>query len=184
MNLWEKLKKIKKKWYLLLLALLIIGAAGGAAAHVRYEPLHEQQKAAQASAQAYREVYTDLLYLENFATLKVTPDQAKEILPLIDQLTAADSSTQAELAKQVYSVLTPLQYQALLSHQGSLNHESTKNGRDDRDKSERHGFDQDSNGRENFDGKDIQSPREQALEGVVSKMLKDRSLAGTNPTTP
>lgn len=55
------------------------------------------------------------MYLENFQSMKITQEEAKAILPLVDRLASStDQNLQRDLAKEIYGQLTPQQYATLL----------------------------------------------------------------------
>ena len=114
MSILKKLKTVKKRWYLLLIIVVVIG--GSAVVHfnhARYETLVSTKM----GPQVIRQVNLDLVLLEKVDTTKVTPAQAKEILPLMEKLSlATDLTVQSDLAKQVYGMLTPAQYSVLMEH--------------------------------------------------------------------
>ena len=83
---------------------------------------HAQQARTLASAkmgsQVNRQVDLDLVLLEKTDSTKITPVQAKQILPLMDKLsTVTNLTTQSDLAKQVYGILNPVQYSVLMDSQ-------------------------------------------------------------------
>ena len=55
---------------------------------VRFNHAYQNKTLASAKmgSQIYRQMDLDLLQLENFVTAKVTPTQAKVMLPLVDSL--------------------------------------------------------------------------------------------------
>ncbi|MHB1653309.1 MAG: hypothetical protein ACYCVD_12640 [Desulfitobacteriaceae bacterium] len=178
MTLLQKFKGIKKRWYLLLIVILLVG--GGAAAKFHFRQYERTQEAQQAGTQTYRQVYTDLLYLENFPTLKVTPGQAKELLPLVDRVSStSDPTLQFDVEKQIYGMLTPVQYETLLDKQagdskdlaGKRDLRGGPSAKNKRDYERQH----DSRGREAFAKGNYRDPMEQALGTVVTKMLTERS---------
>jgi len=63
-------------------------------------------------------VYADL-FLLNSSNLRLNAEQAKAILPLVEQMKNADSAANRELARQVYAQLNSQQYQALLTRGNS-----------------------------------------------------------------
>lgn len=173
MKLWDKFKNINKKWYLLLIAVLILGIAGGIIAKKSIKYRYARLRSREAPLQAFQQVCMDLIYLEKFQTLKVTPEQAKEILPLVDQLSAAASSSQPTLAKQIYGTLTPQQYEILLERQDIL-----AGGRE-RERYHKRGFHggRESGGQRRFlrDRNHYWDAKQQALGDVVIRMLRVRS---------
>lgn len=187
MSILKKMKTVKKRWYLLLIIVVIIGGSAG----VRFK--HEQRSRTLASAnmgsQVNRQVDLDLILLEKSDSAKVTPVQAKGILPLMEKLsTGTDPTIQSDLAKQVYGMLTPAQYSILMDSQNQ-NVSSTNQANQDNNSS------QDNQGRKevrgakghdfreggSFYGKGSQDPKEQALSSVVIKMLNDRSAEQIQP---
>ncbi|OLN33267.1 hypothetical protein [Desulfosporosinus metallidurans] len=188
MGFIKRLKNVKKRWYLLLIVVLIIG--GSAAVRINHAHQNRALASAKMGSQIYRQVDLDLIHLENFVTAKVTPVQAKEMLPLVERLSAAtDLNTQSDLAKQIYGMLTPAQYAILMDDKNvsSLNQVGKENqrGRDERGlKDGREGKEnnyQEGYGFNSFYGQGIQDPKEQALGNVVIKMLNDRSAEQTQP---
>lgn len=186
MSILKKMKTIKKRWYFLLIVIVLV--IGGSAA-VRFN--HAQQfrtlAAAKMRSQINRQVDLDLVFLEKISSTKITPVQAKEILPVMEKLSAAtDLTTQSDLAKQVYAMLTPAQYSALMENQNvsstnQVNQESPSR-RDNKDGKEvrgAKGYDSTEGG--SFYRKGFPDPKEQALSSVVIKMLNDRSVEQTQP---
>ena len=186
MGFIKRLKNVKKRWYLLLIVVLLIG--GGAAVRINHAHQTRALASAKMGSQIYRQVDLDLIHLENFVTAKVTPVQAKEMLPLVERLSAAtDLNTQSDLAKQIYGMLTPAQYAILMDSKdaSSLNQVGPENqrGRDERGSKggrdgKGHDF-QEGGGFNGFYGGGSQDPKEQALGSVVIKMLNDRSAEQT-----
>lgn len=181
MSLKQKLKGIKKRWYFLV-ALILLAVIGGGVKY-NFENHSRAQFASFNAQQTYRQVCADLVYLENFQSMKLTQEEAKGILPLIDRLASStDQNLQIELAKEIYGQLTPQQYAFLLEQQkgnqvdGFLGKE--KGRIQDREK----GREQEDNirdekefrGDRGFDKKGS-SIREEALGNVVEKMLTDLS---------
>ncbi|MCL4440520.1 hypothetical protein [Desulforamulus aeronauticus] len=171
MQLFEKLKKINKKWYLTLAAILVIGATGSAGAEYYFDQQAAAAKTERVSLQASREAVEDLLYLEKQETLKLSPDQAKTLLPLVEKIsTTSDATSRTDLAKQIYQTLTPDQYQAV-SEQNKQDHRDVrvkKDGKDRHDDEREHEF------KGEADLKGTQSPKADALNQVVIQMLKTR----------
>ncbi len=175
------LRKLTKKQWIVVVALLVIIIGGGVGARIF---LHERSGVQdKAKVQVYRQICSDLLYLEQFDTLKLKPAQAKQILPLIDRMSASsDANTQLDLAKQIYGILTPVQYETLLTSQpdSGQNKLDARNNRTDRE---------DGNYREERDSRvehgirpqpNPNNLRLQAMGNVVNAMLKQRA----NETTP
>ena len=128
MSLWTRVKGIKKRWYVLLIVILLIVGATGARFYER--EYFRNQVVSSGVNLVNRQVDLDLIYLENYPTQKITQDQAKQILPLVDRLkVTTDSKVQQDLAQQIYGQLTPAQY-SLIMDQGRGN---TLNGRDQAD---------------------------------------------------
>ena len=185
MSILRKLKGVKKRWYLLLIVVLIIGGS----AAVRFDHAYQNKTLAsgEMGSQIYRQVDLDLIHLENFVTAKITPVQAKAMLPLVERLSSTtDPNTQLDLAKQVYGMLTPVQYAILMDGKNVSSidqpNKGKQNDRDNRDMNEG----QDSKGQDSREGggfywKGHQDPKEQALGSVVIKMLNDRSIEQTQP---
>jgi len=178
--------KIKKRWYVVLIVVLILAIGGAVGSRVFHRQKVSSARLAQAQVQTVMQVGQDLLYLENFDTLKVTPKQAKDILPLMDKLRTADSAVQSDFAKQIYGTLSPSQYAGLLSKKEpdqkgglgrgnrgkSFREEKNLRGRDQENLEEGTGF----AGRNNS--------LQDALPNIVTKMLQDRSQEKTNIATP
>ena len=181
MSLFKKIKAIRKRWYLLLIIVVIIG--GSAAVRFNHSQQNRTLATAKMGSQVNRQVDTDLVLLETFASAKVTPVQAKVILPLMEKLsTATDPTVQSDLAKQVYGMLTPAQYSILMDSQnknaGSTNqpNQGDPNRRDNKVGKEIRGNKEHDFGEgDSSEGKNFQDPKEQALSSVVLKMLNDRS---------
>lgn len=140
------------------------------------------------ASQVNRQVDLDLVLLEKVDTTKVTPAQAKEMLPLMQKLSlATDQTVQSDLAKQVYGMLTPMQYSILMDRQNqtikSTSQENQRNSRQDNEArketrgAESHDFAE--GGRSS--GKGSLDPKEQALSSVVIKMLNDRGAEELQP---
>lgn len=187
MSIFKKLKTVKKRWYLLLIIVVLIG--GGAVIRINHAQQSRTLASAKMVSQINRQVALDLVLLEKSVSEKVTPVQAKEILPLMVKLsTSTDLTTQSDLAKQVYGMLTPAQYSILMVsqnqnvrsanqvNQGNLNSRDNKGGKEVRG-AKGHDFPEGGS----FSGKGSQDPKEQALSGVVIKMLNDRSVEQIQP---
>jgi len=186
MSILKKLKSVKKRWYLLLIIVVIIGGSAVVRYnHVRYETL----SSAKMGSQINRQVNLDLVLLDKVDTTKVTPTQAKEILPVMEKLSlATDQTVQSDLAKQVYGMLTPLQYSILMDSQNQTirstnqkdqgNHSRQDNeARKETSGTKDHDFEE---GGSSY-GKGSLDPKEQALSSVVIKMLNDRSAEQVQP---
>ena len=183
MSILKKMKTVKKRWYLLLIIIVLV--IGGSAA-VRFNQVQQFRTLATAKmgSQINRQVDLDLVLLEKVNATKITPVQAKEILPVMEKLsTATDTATQSDLAKQVYGMLTPAQYSILMESQGinvrSSNQANQRNhsSRDNKGgKGVRGAEGHDLQDGDSFYGKGSQDPKEQALSNVVIKMLNDRSV--------
>jgi len=176
MDIFKKLKNLNKKWYLLLVAVLVIGAGSGMAAKFYYRQQFEKARQANIGLQIVRLVDMDLLYLEDTSTTKLSPDQAKAILPLIEKLSTANSSSSpsvTDLTKQIYENLFPVQYQALMNH-GKLGTGNDYKEREDDKRGHRrednHEFE-----KVKFNDKGIGDPKADALNNIVGKMLNERS---------
>lgn len=109
---------MQKKWIYgcIIGAVLLVGAAGACfysySARMHQQRVNATQK---TGLQTAAPVYMDLLYLNSTADLKITPAQAKTILPLVEKLKAADVKTVPDLSKQIYTQLDAPQYLALQS---------------------------------------------------------------------
>ena len=172
--MFEKLKNLKKKWYLLLVLILLLGAGGGLAAKYYFR---QQNIQANIGVQLTRSVEQDLLYLDNNSTLKLSPDQAKAILPLIEKMSTSNANSSpsiSDLTKQVYEILSPVQYQALIDY-GEPGTGKVESEREYGKKGNRRG-----DGREfekvEFNSKGIGDPKADALKDIVIKMLKEGSV--------
>ena len=179
MGLIKGLKSVKKRWYLLLIVVLIIG--GSAAVRINHAYQNRALASAKMGSQIYRQVDLDLIRLENFVTAKVTPLQAKEMLPLVERLSATtDLNTQSDLAKQIYGMLTPAQYAILMDSKNAsaLNRVGRENQRGHEGKG--HDF-REGGSFNGLRGNNSQDPKEQALGSVVIKMLNDRSVEQAQP---
>lgn len=179
MGLIKGLKSVKKRWYLLLIVVLIIG--GSAAVRINHAYENRALASAKMGSQIYRQVDLDLIHLENFTTAKVTPVQAKEMLPLVERLSATtDLNTQSDLAKQIYGMLTPEQYAILMDSKNasSLDQVGHENQRDHEGKG--NDFKEEGGFNSSY-GKISQNPKEQALGSVVIRMLNDRSAEQAQP---
>ena len=187
MSMFKKIKAIKKRWYLLLVIVVIIG--GSAAVHFKQEVRSKALASANMGSQVNRQVDTDLVLLETFASAKVTPVQAKAILPLMEKLsTETDPTIQSDLAKQVYGMLTPAQYSLLMDSQNKTVGSTTQaNQGDPKSRDNKGGKDvRGSKGHDGGEGgsygvNNSQDPKEQALSNVVLKMLNDRSAESIPP---
>lgn len=171
--MFEKLKNLNKKWYLLLVLILFLGTCAGAAKFYFRQQANVVQTA--------RSVEQDLLYLDNTSTLKLSPDQAKAMLPLIEKMSTSNTTSSpsiSDLAKQVYEILSPVQYQALTAY-GKLGTGKVESEREYGKKGNRRG---DSRELEKaiFNSKGIGDPKADALNDIVIKMLKERSVEIVN----
>lgn len=170
MNILNKLKTINKKWIYLLVSLIIIAIIAAVIGGIYCDNLEKNYK--ESHYWLSSPVYADLLYLENTDTLKVTPEQAKTILPLLEQIPAAEPALRMEIAKKIYLELTPQQYQTLLSNSGKLMYLSDNH-------SDKEKYDGENSYREDHFGKGNEkydSIREQVLPDIVIKLLKTRSV--------
>lgn len=183
MSFMQKLKSINRKWIYIAAAVLIVLVAGSIAGRVLHRGF--EMRYMKSQIENSNPIYHDILYLENTSALKLAPDQAKAMIPLAEKMnTATDKTVKSDLSKQLYSLLTPQQYQALSTggnNRGSMgpgygpqsnpnNGMEKRNGRDGNEKgrmdSHRFGAGY-SNGYNNA--------REKALPDVVMKLLKTRS---------
>ncbi len=171
MKLFERLKNVNKKWYLLLVIVLVIGAGGSIAAKIYFKQHNKRTREDNIVVRRVRLVEMDMLYIENSTTLKLTPDQAKQILPLIEKMSTSNSTSQTNLSRQIYEDLSPLQYQALMEHEKSVESKGIEVRGDDKDR-HRH---EDQYEFKKIKGKGYGDPKEDALNSVVIKMLKERS---------
>ena len=166
MAILQKLKTMKKKWLCLIAVVVVLLLAAGIAAaalHERFDR-HEGERSA-----ATYQTYYDLLYLENVDTLKLTPDQAKTLEPLVEKLNAAsDKTTKNDLEKNIYMQLTPQQYYAVLNN-GNQNVMMSK-----RDEHGRFGEGFSGRFQRGFDEEKGSSPAD-SIKDVVLNMLKAES---------
>lgn len=179
----EKLKNLNKKWYLLLVLIVLLGGGGGLAAKLYFRQQHQMNMQANAAVQMARSVEQDLLYLDSTSTLKLSQDQAKATLPLIEKMPAANitsSPSIGDLTKQVYEILTPVQYQALIENDKSI----TGNVEKERQVGKKGNRVEDSRElrKTEHNDKGFADPKADALQDIVIKMLKERSTEITkNP---
>lgn len=102
-----------KKWvYGLVIALVAIIALGAGVCFKARSVMVAKQ--AQMYTGVNNPVYSEL-FLLNSSNLKLNAEQAKAVLPLLEQMKNADSTTSQELARQIYARLNSQQYQALLA---------------------------------------------------------------------
>lgn len=168
MKVLEKLKNIKRKWIYIGLALLIVVVGLGGTAAVLHERFDEHNKG-EKDVNGYQ-TYYDLLYLENTDNMKLSPEQAKAILPLAEKLASADKTTQPDLEKSIYAQLTPQQYYSLLNGNDNTGTErGNKKYKNDKKGEEFRGA---RKGGEGLEKTDITV---KSLQDVVIKMLKDKS---------
>jgi hypothetical protein len=174
----EKFKGIKKRWYFLMVLILLIALAGVAKYGV--EKHFKTQIATERVQQTYQLVGNDLLYLENFQSMKITQEEAKALLPLVERLASStDQNLQRDLAKEIYGQLTPQQYATLLD-QGKGSGENQFNGKNVNGEIRKGGERPKETMEKDFLGdrksnKNGNTIREEALSNVVEKMLTDRS---------
>lgn len=170
MRILENLKKVKKRWYILILFVLVVGGAGGA-----WEVYERSSQPVRVSEQ----IFTDLVYLESVPGFKLTPEQAKGILPLVNQLASAqDSKSQNDLERQIYASLNPSQYSQLIRKENegnTLDSNRGDKGENDRGDLEDHKRDYKRSDREDFGREGLTDPKKEALKDIVIKMLQDRS---------
>lgn len=174
--MFEKLKNLNKKWYLLLVLIIFFGA--GCGLYVKFYHIQQFQKNMQASTgeQIARTVEQDLLYLDTTSTLKLSPDQAKAILPLIEEMSTSFTNSLPTIndgAKKVYEILTPAQYQALINYEPV-----TGNVEKDRQEGKKNNRLWDNRKFDNTEhnAMGIADPKADALKDIVIKMLKERSI--------
>jgi hypothetical protein len=174
--MFGKLKNLNKKWYLLLVLIILLGLCGGLAAKIYLRQQLQKNIQANGGVQMVRSVEQDLLYLDSTSTLKLSPDQAKTILPLVEKMSASNTTSSPsinDLAKQAYEVLTPVQYQALIDYGKSVTGNVEKE-RQDGKKENRRGDSREFEKTEH-NTKGIADPKTDALKDIVIKMLKERS---------
>ncbi|MEQ8174008.1 MAG: hypothetical protein ABRQ26_02980 [Syntrophomonadaceae bacterium] len=106
-----------KKWvYGLVIGLVVLIALGAGCCYKARSSWVARQ--AQLYTGVNNPVYGEL-FLLNSSSLKLNAEQARAILPLVEQMKNADSATSQELARQVYVQLNSQQYQALLARGNS-----------------------------------------------------------------
>lgn len=167
MSVLAKLKTIKRKWIILAAVLFVVILAIGASAVILHERF-DGKDGDQEGMNSYH-TYYDLLYLENTNDLKLTADQAKALVPLVEKLSsAADKTAVSDLEKNIYLQLTPQQYYALLNgantdidRKGEELYGRHKGGVEDRFK--------------RGEGEDKERGMSVTIKDVVVKMLKDIS---------
>jgi hypothetical protein len=168
MKVLEKLKTIKRKWIYIGLALLIVVVGLGGTAAVLHERF-DGQDWGEKDINGYQ-TYYDLLSLENTDNMKLSPEQAKAILPLAEKLVSADKTTQPDLEKSIYTQLTPQQYYSLLNGNDNTGTErgniKYKNGKREEE------FRGERKGGEGLGKIDVTV---KSLQDVVIKMLKGKS---------
>ncbi|ODA38795.1 hypothetical protein [Desulfosporosinus sp. BG] len=173
----EKLKSLNKKWYLLLALIILLGGGGGIAAKFYSRQQQQMNMQANVAAQMARSVEQDLVVLDNSSTLKLSPEQAKAILPLIEKMPAATTTSSPsinDLVKQVYEILTPVQYQTLTDYGKSVTKNIDKerqDGEEGNQRGERREFQ-----KAEHNTKGIADPKTDAIQDIVIKMLKERSV--------
>lgn len=102
----------KKLFYGIIIAIVLVSAAGsGLWAHAR--SLMQARQVQNVNRVAYQ-VFNDLFALNSNAQLQLSPEQANAMLPLLEQFNTTDVKSAPALARQVYALLNPLQYKALL----------------------------------------------------------------------
>lgn len=154
-----------------------LGSCGGLAAKFYFRQQFEKNTQANVGAQMARSVEQDLLYLDTASTLKLSPDQAKAILPLIEKMSTSSTNSSPsinDLAKQVYENITPVQYQALIDYGKPVTGNVEMEGQDDK-KGNRRGDSREFKETEH-NSKGTADPKADALKDIVIKMLKDRSV--------
>ncbi len=179
------LQWIKKRWYVLLVLLIVAGAGAGIANKYYFRPYYMAIKTSMIGQQACRQVSLDLIYLEKAPNAKITPDQAKEILPLVEEMSGStDPALQVDLAKQIYGMLTPVQYATLVDSNRGISG-SLSNGRDLQGKQVKGRQEKTEGDFRDFkvSNRKDNNPLQQALGSVVTKMLTERSQEkpATNP---
>jgi hypothetical protein len=167
MSIWGKLKTVKRKWMYLVVAIIVVGLAGGITAKALHERC-EGKNGENKEITSYQ-TYYDLLYLENTTDLKISPEQAKALVPVVEKLsTATDKTTVTDLEKSIYKLLTPEQYYALLNGSNTNINEKGRGKSGQR----KGGFEGGFMRGEGFDkGKGL----EDTIKDVVLNMLKDKS---------
>lgn len=183
MGILQKLKNINKKWFYVLFILIILGI-GGAALKFIHER-NDEDKAENNYLEKANPMYLDLLYLESSDNLKISPEQAKVILPLVEKVDKSNSQTEFNLLKSIYSELNPQQYQAILTRNDNYNNKNDNQDRHWERKEERRG---DEDNRKEYDNREekrfgegdnrenFNDLRELSLSNVILKTLKERAL--------
>lgn len=186
---------MNKKWFYgiaaALVVVVVIALIAGACFHHRYDDRFGDRNAALATP-----VLSDLMYLGTSPDLKLTAEQAKTILPLVEKLNklaaiketdetkaAANKTAIQDLNKKIYAVLTVQQFQALNAKNAFMNNRNMQPQFANKEKMDRRGHE---GGRE-FRGKGElrgcdgmrgfgpDSGRNQAMPDIVVTMLKDIS---------
>lgn len=110
---------MQKKWSIgIIVGVVLLAGVGGAGIYAARNYCQKVGLSRTARLQADSPVYMDLLYLNTINGLKLTPTQAQAILPLVEKLKDADSSSTAELSKEIYAQLNAQQYLVLESGNG------------------------------------------------------------------
>lgn len=165
MTILEKLKTINKKWRYLLMGAIVFGLLivfSGALLHWKFDKDYVQFNPVKTSA-----VYRDLILLENTVNLKISPEQAKAILPLVEKMTNADDNVKTDLSNQVYSQLNPQQIQLLLNRGDSIRQERKSGSPRGEDEFSKREF-------ENIKSRENNDILVQSLPEVTIRMLKEK----------
>jgi hypothetical protein len=164
MGVFQKLKMAKRKWLywgLVFVVLLLAAGIAGKIVHHRFEERYGRYN----DLSGYQTFY-DLLYLENTANTKISAEQAKMLIPLVEKLSTVTKTGQIQLIKNIYEQLTPEQYYTLLTvNRETVSGESEgKWGRLKRALEHKWGH-----------GSDKEKIKNQILKDIVVKMVKDIS---------
>jgi hypothetical protein len=164
MGIFQKLKTVKGKWLYLGLVVLVLLVTVGIAGKIVHHHF-EERYGGYNNLSGYQTFY-DLLYLENTANTKISTEQAKTLMPLVEKLSNVDKTAQIQLMKNIYEQLTPEQYYTLLTanRQRVSGEDAGKWGRLKRELEHkwRH-------------GRDKKNIRNEILKDIVVKMMKDIS---------
>jgi hypothetical protein len=166
MNIVGKLKTIKRKWIYIAAAIIVVALAGGVATKVCHERF-EDKNGEHKGLNSYQ-TYYDLLYLENTNDLKISAEQAKVLVPLVEKLsTTVDKTALSDLESNIYKLLTPEQYYNLLNvgNNGSNGKNHEMFGR------KRGGFE---GGNKFGKGENEGNIMDGTIKDIVVKMLKDK----------
>ena len=165
MSIFSKVTPSKRKLTYVVLALVVVLALGGIIGVIMHHEHHNYKgehhnysKEDKKINQSYQVCY-NLLYLENTDNMKLSSDEAKALIPLVQKLSTTSTKTnQTDLIKNIYKQLNSQQYYALLNNGNNLSGENRNEGKDR--------FEKDKN-KENIMG--------DTSKDIVVKMLNDVS---------